>query len=125
MTFDEFVERENRRAVSFDELMVRIEWNIDEVERSMAQYQRISEFFKELLTGEQYVERCLKNPATYYPALQRMRFLDSSVCGLLEEIRQDRALIEIRVAEDHPGRSEGPPDPELERICSPQTERTG
>ena len=73
MTFAEFVKGEKRRDIPTDEIAVRILCNIAEAERFMAQYGRLFEFIKdELLTGEQYT-RCLKNPATYRDAVDRMK----------------------------------------------------
>jgi hypothetical protein len=120
MTYERFVELEKERDATFDVTLGRISGNLVAVESFVELYQRIFSFFRSL-TDKQYVERCLENSATYFEALERMKFLDFSLCSLLDEIRHGLTRVELAVAEDHPARPEGPIEPELERLVAPMS----
>ena len=52
-----------------------------------------------MLHGDRYVN-CLRSPRSYYDALYRMRFSESWIRQLLEQIGLDRAEVESRVGFD-------------------------
>jgi hypothetical protein len=100
MTFDEIVNQASeRRRMRFEQLLARIDLSMAEVEQAMGPYRITYRLFRELLEGDRY-EDCLRNPRSYYDALHRMRFSESWIRQLLEQIALDRTEIESRVGFD-------------------------
>ena len=100
MTFDEIVNQASeRREMGFEQLLARMDCSLSEVEQATAPYLLAYRLFRKMLQGDRYVD-CLRNPRSYYDALYRMRFSESWIRQLLEQIALDRTEIESRVGFD-------------------------
>jgi hypothetical protein len=94
MTFDEIVNQASeKRGMGFEQLLARMDHSMSEVKQATAAYRLAYRLFRELLKGDRYAD-CLRSPRSYYDALYRMRFSESWIRQLLEQIALDRAEIE-------------------------------
>jgi hypothetical protein len=97
MTFDEIVNQANeRRGMRFEQLLACTDGSMAEVDQAMGMYRIACRLFRRMLQDDRYAD-CLRNPRSYYDALYRMRFSESWIRQLLEQIALDRAEIESRV----------------------------
>ena len=99
MTFDEIVNQASeRRGMGFKQLLARIDRSMSEVEQATAPYLLAYRLFRKMLQGDRYVD--LRNPRSYYDALYRIRFSESWIRQLLEQIALDRTELESRIGFD-------------------------
>ena len=103
MTYEEFASHDKQRcAMGFQEILDRINHNVAAMEQVFVHYRPSFTMLRELLDNR-YVADCLRNPAPYHETLSRLRLSESTIHRLREQIAQDRAEIEFRVAQDRSG----------------------
>ena len=109
MALNEIVNQASeRRGMGFEQLLARMDHSMSEVEQATAAYRLAYRLFRELLKGDRYAD-CLRSPRSYYDALYRMRFSESWIRQLLEQIALDRTEIESRIGFDLGVAGLGPP----------------
>ena len=109
MTFDEIVNQASeRRGMGFEQLLARMDRSMSEVEQATAPYRLAHRVFREMLQGDRYAD-CLRNPRSYYDALYRLRFSESWIRQLLEQIALDRTELESRIGFDLSAAGPTPP----------------